>query len=295
MLARSICIFYLVIVGGPTFCINYRITPEDPVPGSVVVLEQESKNQIRGCILEHDEQEYRYEGKALRDAHGKNVFLLPLSHTIEPGLYQLSVEFEDGSAASLPLKISMRDFIYEDIPLNRSMTGLRQEDSEAKRQESAELWNLLGTMDLSLPYRALDFIKPVEAIRTTSFYGDRRRYLYADGGISETYHNGIDYAVLVGTPVYAVESGTVVLAKNRIMTGYTVVLEHMPGVFTLYYHLDRLDVQQGDIVKKNTRIGKSGATGLATGPHLHFEMRVFQVPVDPECYMHSISSKESLN
>jgi murein DD-endopeptidase MepM/ murein hydrolase activator NlpD len=72
------------------------------------------------------------------------------------------------------------------------------------------------------------------------------------------------------------------MARDRIVTGNTVVIEHLPGVFSLYYHLDSIGVDEGDVVEQGERIGTVGMTGLATGPHLHWEIRVGGVPVAPE-------------
>ena len=71
------------------------------------------------------------------------------------------------------------------------------------------------------------------------------------------------------------------MVENRIITGNTVIIEHLPGVFTLYYHMDSILIESGMVVKKGKQIGPVGATGLVTGAHLHWELRVSQVPVDP--------------
>jgi len=75
------------------------------------------------------------------------------------------------------------------------------------------------------------------------------------------------------------------MAQSRIVTGNTVVVEHLPGVFSLYYHLDEIRVEEGVLVAGGQEIGTVGDTGLATGPHLHWEMRVGGVPVSPEDLM----------
>jgi murein DD-endopeptidase MepM/ murein hydrolase activator NlpD len=70
----------------------------------------------------------------------------------------------------------------------------------------------------------------------------------------------------------------------RIVTGNSVVIEHLPGVYSLYYHLDKIEVKEGDIVEAGTLLGLSGATGLATGPHLHWEVRVNGENTDPDVF-----------
>jgi murein DD-endopeptidase MepM/ murein hydrolase activator NlpD len=74
----------------------------------------------------------------------------------------------------------------------------------------------------------------------------------------------------------------VVLARPRIVTGNSVVIEHLPGVYSLYYHLDTIAVSEGEMVQTASLLGTSGSTGLATGPHLHWEIRVSGENTDPD-------------
>ena len=119
----------------------------------------------------------------------------------------------------------------------------------------------------------------------TSFFGDRRVYAYTGGGSSTSLHYGIDYGIPTGSEVTACGQGRVVMAENRISTGWSIVIEHLPGVYSLYYHMDSLTVEKGDMVKQGTLIGYSGATGLATGPHLHWEVRVNGNAVNPDFFV----------
>ena len=82
--------------------------------------------------------------------------------------------------------------------------------------------------------------------------------------------------------VAAAGGGKVAMARERIVTGFTVVVEHLPGVYSLYYHLDGLAVREGQRVSAGDPIGTVGSTGLATGPHLHWEVRAAGVAVDPD-------------
>ncbi len=287
-------ISFLLLLSIPLFSNNITLSPEQPVPGSVLVISQPPMEYLRGCSLLKNEK-LVFDGYPLKHRNGRIVFVIPVSHTLEAGVYTLSLYYGDGTVLTRPLRIYERDFVSMEIPLNKNMTDLRSTPSREKQRESRELWLLLGRKNSTAVYRDLIFEKPVDAKRITAFYGDRRTYLYSDDSRAKTYHNGIDYAVPAGTPVHAVESGTVVLAKERIITGLTVIVEHGPGIYTLYYHLKSLDVQPQDIVLKGDQIGLSGATGLATGPHLHFEMRVFQVPADPEQFFLSTASKRSLD
>jgi murein DD-endopeptidase MepM/ murein hydrolase activator NlpD len=103
--------------------------------------------------------------------------------------------------------------------------------------------------------------------------------------------------VPTGTEVRACAAGGVVLARERIVTGNTVILEHLPGVYSLYYHMDSIAVSEGLVVEEGALLGESGSTGLATGPHLHWEIRVSGENADPDVFLSRplIDKNEILN
>jgi murein DD-endopeptidase MepM/ murein hydrolase activator NlpD len=180
-----------------------------------------------------------------------------------------------------PVVVVARRFLDETIALNGSLTDLRRSDALRRREESVILRGLLNTTDLEGRYHIGRFVLPLDSYRYTAFYGDRRTYRYSDGNSAGSIHNGIDLAAPTGTPVRASARGRVVMAVSRIVTGNTVVIEHLPGVYSLYYHLDSLRVRRDEIVEAREIVGTVGSTGLSTGPHLHWEIRVSGVAVDP--------------
>jgi murein DD-endopeptidase MepM/ murein hydrolase activator NlpD len=115
-------------------------------------------------------------------------------------------------------------------------------------------------------------------LRITSPFGQRRSY---SGGPPSSYHSGLDYGADEGVPVLAPITATVALAEALQVRGNAVILDHGLGVLTGFWHLSRIDVVPGQVVGKGEVIGLVGNTGLSTGPHLHWEMRVLNVPVSP--------------
>jgi len=95
-------------------------------------------------------------------------------------------------------------------------------------------------------------------------------------------HRGVDYRGKMGTPVRAVNSGTVVLKQDLFFGGNTLVIDHGMGLFSIYMHLSEFHVSEGDTVSKGQVIGLVGMTGRATGPHLHFGFKLAGVSVNPE-------------
>ncbi|WP_319562266.1 M23 family metallopeptidase [Marispirochaeta sp.] len=255
------------------------------VPGGIVSVAAVDREEISGGV------ELWYQGRRVSSAEGipaavGYVALLPLPCDLSAGEVELRVKNALDVVSSLELTIEGRDFIYEEISLNTAMSELRQSDDPRKMEESRRMWELLGSFDPAASLTEEALVLPVGEARQSSSYGDRRLFLYRDGGESRSLHYGIDYAVPVGTPVAAAAGGKVVLAADRMLTGLSVVLEHGPGIFSIYYHLDSLLVNEGDRVENGETIGSSGMTGLATGAHLHWELRINRVPVDPLLFLH---------
>ncbi len=118
------------------------------------------------------------------------------------------------------------------------------------------------------------------APRTTGF-GEQRTY--TDGTV--TYHAGYDLAAPLGTPVVAAAAGEVAFAGQLAQRGNAVIVDHGWGIYTLYAHLQRLDVAAGQVVAQGQTIGLVGTTGLSTGPHLHWEVRLRGTAIDPAAWL----------
>ncbi len=121
-------------------------------------------------------------------------------------------------------------------------------------------------------------IKPVSGTITSRF-GVR-------SSIRKSAHTGLDIGVSRGTPVKAAASGSVIYAGYKGSYGNLVIISHGNGVQTYYAHLDKLLVSAGDKVSQGAEIAKSGSTGNSTGPHLHFEVRVDGVALNPQNYVY---------
>ncbi|MBI3972294.1 MAG: peptidoglycan DD-metalloendopeptidase family protein [Chloroflexi bacterium] len=121
---------------------------------------------------------------------------------------------------------------------------------------------------------------PAAYARTTGF-GERRDY--ADGYVA--YHSGYDVAAPLGTPVLAAADGRIVFAGALQQRGNTAVVDHGWGVYTVYAHLAQIDAQAGQPVKQGQPLGLVGSTGLSTGPHLHWEVRLRGIPIDPDAWL----------
>ncbi len=98
-------------------------------------------------------------------------------------------------------------------------------------------------------------------------------------------HSGIDLRAKDGTPIKSPNNGRIALVRDCYLSGNTVVVDHGGGLFTLYAHLSRVNVKQGQMVKKGEVIGLAGSTGRVTGPHLHWGVSLMGMRVDPQQFM----------
>jgi murein DD-endopeptidase MepM/ murein hydrolase activator NlpD len=265
--------------------------PENPLPGEPVTLglSAAGTGNFRAVLVNSRGQ--RLTGAVFfdldaRDSSGGAVkaALLAVPSTAAPGPALVRVEKGGEKIAEIALTIGSRQFVSEEIPLDQVNTDLRTRPDPQKTAESEALWALLTRTGTEL-FAQAPFVPPVTSTRRTSFFGDRRIFRYTNGSAETSIHAGVDYGVPRGTPVSSCAPGRVVLARSRIVTGYSVVIEHLPGVYSLYYHLDKIEVAEGAVVSAGTLLGASGSTGLSTGPHLHWEIRVAGENADPDALM----------
>jgi hypothetical protein len=291
---RIISCVILFTAGFPAFTqstqIRYAIIPENPRPGEPVTIGVsggETAGLKSAALSSGGRLLSRTSFFTIPEEGGKWPFMaaiLTVPSTAKPGTAVINLESAGGLVSAIPLHIAEREFISEVIELNENLTVIRTLPDPQKTAESEQLWAILSSMGNEI-YCLGSFSPPVTSTRRTSFFGDRRMFKYSDGGNDTSIHAGVDYGVPTGTPVRACGSGKVVLARFRIVTGNSVVIEHLPGMYSLYYHLDNIAIKEGDIVSAGALLGQSGVTGLATGPHLHWEIRVSGENTDPDAFI----------
>jgi hypothetical protein len=196
----------------------------------------------------------------------------------------LRIEAGGKAIHTLELSIEPRTFSSETIAITDTMSDILTKPDPEKTKQAEQMWAIWAKTGSDI-YTYGNFAMPVVSNYQTSVFGFRRTYKYPNGKTSFSIHTGIDWRAPTGTPIIAPAPGKVALAMLRITTGNTVVIEHMPGVYSLYYHMDKLAVSQGQMVETGTRLGDAGATGFATGAHLHYEIRVSTEFVDPALFM----------
>jgi murein DD-endopeptidase MepM/ murein hydrolase activator NlpD len=288
-------IFILSVDAKAQFALKkYVVIPENPRPGEPVTIGTES--DAKSAILQRNGRQLsKTDFFYVTAADGKPGFtaaVITIPSTIASGNSIIRVENKNGEFIEIPLKIAPREFSSEIIELNSALTGIRTDSSPQRENESNRLSAVLNTTGNQIYHTGM-FIPPVTSSRRTSFFGDRRVFKYSNGTSDTSIHAGVDFGVPTGTRVTSCAAGKVVIATSRIVTGNTVVIEHAPGIYSLYYHLDRIEVREGAIIEAGILLGFSGSTGLATGPHLHWEVRVSAENTDPDFFVsHPIIDKD---
>jgi hypothetical protein len=174
------------------------------------------------------------------------------------------------------IRVARREFSVERLTLPPEMVDLDPETERRAVAESTQLRTLYRTIT---PERLWSgrFTRPVGTPGEGTGFGARRII----NGKPRSPHSGIDFAAPRGTPVVAVNTGRVALVAEFFFPGRLVILDHGLGLYTLYFHLDSVAVAEGERVERGHTVGTVGATGRATGPHLHFGAQVGTARVDP--------------
>lgn len=200
----------------------------------------------------------------------------------ETASWQLHVQAEDGTGSVhdffATVQVTADPRPVEELSIPASVLSL---STDAARDTEARMRERVMAAPLADPQWTEAFILPVEGARPTSVYGDPRRY--APGG-RVSFHEGSDMAVPQGTPVLATNSGLVLVAAEfptYPIKGGLVVIDHGAGVMSWYLHLSRVHVQEGQTIGRGELIGEVGSTGLSTGPHLHWEVRIHDRATNP--------------
>lgn len=166
------------------------------------------------------------------------------------------------------IQVFDKEFPSERLKVDKKRVTLNPKDLKRVQIEQVFL-NQNYASSPALPLFSDGFELPIGNI-VTSIYGSRRLF----NNQKQTQHLGTDYRAAVGEPIMAANSGKVVVARDLFFTGYTVTIDHGLNIFTIYGHLSKLNVKEGETVKKGQLIGLSGVSGRVTGPHLHWGVKV---------------------
>jgi murein DD-endopeptidase MepM/ murein hydrolase activator NlpD len=197
-----------------------------------------------------------------------------------PGTYPLLVRLQTASdkpaSCTLQIPVLKGKFAVENLHVDKEYV---EPSPEQVKRANEERDHLRQIFDQVTPQKiwAGSFRVPLDGVTTGGNFG-KRRILNGQAG---SPHGGVDFSAPTGTPVHAAQAGRVVLAQELFFSGNTVVVDHGLGIYTFYGHLSAMDVKAGDLVESGQILGKVGATGRVTGPHLHWGLTVERARVNP--------------
>ena len=267
-----------LIVAAPAFAaphgtLSISVSTRTPAVGDPVLVEVAASGAVDNLVL-------RWKGAAwpIREiAPGRYEGLIGVDLEDPEGPAPLFAEGFRGNArllAETVVVVSPRKFAVQELTLPKGMAEFDNATLARIGAEAAELSRRLSRV--TPPRWRTPFLPPVEEYRPANF-GVRR----VINGDPRMPHAGVDIRLPAGTPVRAIADGRVAFAGEQFFGGRSVVIDHGGGVFSVYYHLKEFSVADGQEISRGDRVGSIGATGRATGPHLHFGVRVPGGRVDP--------------
>lgn len=273
---RILILVPLVLISCSTLNIKYsecELPPHSPFPGGLInqVLE------INGAEIDNFE------------INNQNIYLCQVGKEVWRILTPISLFFDEESLAISykgeiikEVKITSKDYRESRIAIqNQDLVTPPKKYLDRIAKESELTKTALNTVSEKI-HSSLIMPLPVEGIRSSEF--GVKRYI---NNKPRNRHSGLDIAAPIGTNIYAPLSGKVLLVGEFYYRGKTVVLDHGGGLITSYSHMNMLSVGQGDTIGKGMLLGEVGETGRVTGAHLHWQVVLFGIPVDPELFIDS--------
>lgn len=240
--------------------------PATPGPGDIMVVTvKNAAGPIEGTF--NNNRIY------FNPVNGSTKAIVAVDYFTEPGKYELVVS-ATGTVIKQTVEVVKKEYTVQKLKLPKHMVELSPENearAEREQKRMAAIWPHENGRSWTG-----DFINPLEGEIITPF-GVRRLI----NNIPKSPHTGIDVAGEKGDKIVAPNSGVVALVDKQFFAGRAVVLDHGQGIYTMFFHCSKVLVKKGQKVKKGDVVALVGATGRATGPHLHWGVRIQGARVDP--------------
>ncbi len=258
--------------------LRLRLEAHSFKPGEIVLARLDGWTKIERAWITYKGQKFYF--FPFRQSSDQIYFaFIGLDGELEPGehIFRLFAQREDKSweLFEFPINLRPREFRARKLQVAPQYIKPPLEVRERIERETEILKVILSIVT---PEWLGDgsFILPHSG-RLTAQFGDRRLY----NNQRTSFHNGVDIAAARGEPVVASNAGRIVLASDFYFSGKMVIIDHGLGLFTSYHHLDKILVRRGQGIKKGEVIGLVGSSGLSTGSHLHWSVRVGESRIDP--------------
>ncbi|EKG39944.1 peptidoglycan DD-metalloendopeptidase family protein [Pseudomonas syringae] len=242
---------------------------DKPVPGGVAVIDLGTGAQAPTAT---------YQGKpvlVVKEQGTRWLAIVGIPLTVKPGTQQVS-----SGGRTLNFTVGSKKYPEQHITLkNKRQVNPNPEDNKRIEGELAEQLRAYRSFSPGTPSNLI-LDKPVNGPLSSKF-GVRRFF----NGEERNPHSGLDFAVPAGTPIKSPAAGKVILIGNYFFNGNTVFVDHGQGFISMFCHMSKIDVKVGDLVPRGGVVGKVGATGRATGPHMHWNVSLNDARVDPAIFI----------
>ncbi|MEE4074505.1 peptidoglycan DD-metalloendopeptidase family protein [Pseudomonas viridiflava] len=240
-----------------------------PVPGGVAVIDLGTGAQAPTAT---------YQGKrvlVVKEQGTRWLAIVGIPLTVKPGTEQIS-----SGGRSLSFTVGSKKYPEQRITLkNKRQVNPNPEDNKRIEGELAEQIRAYRSFSPGTPSNLI-LDKPVNGPLSSKF-GVRRFF----NGEERNPHAGLDFAVPAGTPIKSPAAGKVILIDDYFFNGNTVFVDHGQGFISMFCHMSKISVKQGDLVSRGGVVGEVGATGRATGPHMHWNVSLNDARVDPAIFI----------
>ncbi|MEE4804244.1 peptidoglycan DD-metalloendopeptidase family protein [Pseudomonas alliivorans] len=240
-----------------------------PVPGGVAVIDLGTGAQAPTAT---------YQGKrvlVVKEQGTRWLAIVGIPLTVKPGTEQIA-----SGGRSLSFTVGTKKYPEQRITLkNKRQVNPNPEDNKRIEGELAEQIRAYRSFSPGTPSNLI-LDKPVNGPLSSKF-GVRRFF----NGEERNPHAGLDFAVPAGTPIKSPAAGKVILIGDYFFNGNTVFVDHGQGFISMFCHMSKINVKQGDLVPRGGVVGEVGATGRATGPHMHWNVSLNDTRVDPAIFI----------
>lgn len=256
----------------PDFVTEFRVNPLIFVEGRTGRIEIQTSTPVTvsGQLLDQ-------ELSVITQNDGlQHNMLIGIPMFTEPGIYEMTISLVDSTGIPTPITANIQVIAGG---YGRQTISIENEELLSEAVENEEISLIKRNTARFNPVKSWTNSLSLPAAATMNgVFGTVRSY---NGSPFNRFHRGVDFAGAPGTPVLAAADGTVVVADALQIRGNTVVIDHGWGVYTLYAHQNEIFVNPGDTVTSGQAIGTIGSTGRITGPHLHWEVWLNGISVDP--------------
>lgn len=268
--ALQFCFAIIIMTLASLLAMHTQALPQTAnVPGGVAIIKLDAPNHIE------PKAHFNKHALAVVKQEGSWYALVGLNLNTKAGEH-----FIVSQGKRYPFTVTNKEYPEQHIQLKtRKHIDLSAEDLARHKGEKKQANNVFKVFDTNQNLD-LAFVKPVVGPYSSPF-GLKRFF----NGEPRNPHSGLDIAAPTGTPILAPTSGKVVLTGNFFFNGNVVYMDHGQGMISMFCHLSEIEVKTGDVLEKGALVGKVGATGRVTGPHLHWSLSLNNARIDPMLFL----------